>query len=69
MERRDDGSWFAELALAPGLYEYKFIADGVWCCEPGRENSQGCEGCVPNPFGTLNRTIEVLEDGTSAATA
>ena len=58
MERLGDGSWEAELDLAPGRYEYKFIVDGAWCCEPGRADAE-CADCVPNPFGTLNRVIEV----------
>ena len=58
MQRQGDGTWRAELELAPGTYEYKFVVDGVWCCDPGREDSQ-CEGCIPNSFGTMNRTLEV----------
>ena len=58
MERQDDGSWKAELELAPGRFEYKFIVDGAWCCEPGRPDEE-CANCVPNPFGTMNRVIEV----------
>jgi 1,4-alpha-glucan branching enzyme len=64
MERQDDGSWNAELELAPGRYEYKFIVDGGWCCEPGRADAE-CADCVPNTFGTMNRVIEVL--GTAEA--
>ncbi|MEO8052053.1 MAG: glycogen-binding domain-containing protein [Acidobacteriota bacterium] len=58
MVRQDDGSWQAELELASGRYEYKFIVDGTWCCEPGRTDSDGAD-YVPNPFGTMNRVIEV----------
>ena len=58
MERQGDGSWKAELELAPGRYEYKFIVDGAWCCDPGRPDAE-CAGCVPNSFGTMNRVIEV----------
>ena len=58
MERQGDGSWKAELELAPGQYEYKFILDGAWCCEPGRADSE-CADCVPNAFGTMNRVIEI----------
>ena len=58
MDSQDDGSWRAELELAPGRYEYKFIVDGAWCCEPGRADAE-CPDCVPNTFGTMNRVIEV----------
>lgn len=58
MDPHGDGSWRAELELAPGRYEYKFIVDGAWCCEPSRADAE-CADCVPNPFGTLNRVIEV----------
>ena len=58
MERQSDGSWKTELELAPGRYEYKFIVDGAWCCEPGRADSD-CADSVPNDFGTMNRVIEV----------
>lgn len=52
MDRLDDGTWSVVLALAPGKYEYKFVVDGVWLAPLG-------EGCITNPFGTLNCTIEV----------
>ena len=58
MDPQGDGSWQAELELAPGRYEYKFIVDGAWSCEPGRPDAE-CADCVPNPFGTMNRVIEV----------
>lgn len=66
MERQGDGTWRAELELAPGRYEYKFVVDSVWCCEPGREDTLEFEGCVPNPFGTMNRSIEVPGNPTVA---
>ncbi|MEO8338131.1 MAG: glycogen-binding domain-containing protein [Nitrospirota bacterium] len=52
MKHLDDGTWSVELSLEPGNYEYKFVVDGVWWAPLG-------EGCVTNPFGTLNCTIEV----------
>ena len=58
MKRGSDGSWVATLELAPGRYEYKFVVDRQWICEPdcgGREGSS----CVPNPFGSLNSVVEV----------
>ena len=29
MQPRGEGTWRAELELAPGLYEYKFVVDGA----------------------------------------
>lgn len=62
MKRRANGQWEASLELLPGHYEYKFVADGIWCCEPGQRD-EGCtcvrEGCVPNECGTLNRVLDV----------
>jgi 1,4-alpha-glucan branching enzyme len=57
VERQGDGSWRAELELAPGRYEYEFVIDGAWYCEPGRADGE-CVDCVPSPFGTLNCVIE-----------
>jgi 5'-AMP-activated protein kinase regulatory beta subunit len=54
------GKWATKMMLPIGRYEYKFIVDGEWCCEPG------CDGCIPycklcvaNEFGTMNRVLEV----------
>jgi 5'-AMP-activated protein kinase regulatory beta subunit len=58
MNSHGDGSWRVELELAPGRYEYKFIVDGAWCCEPGHADAD-CADCVPNACGTMNRVIEV----------
>ncbi len=59
MERKDEGTWSVELELVPGRYEYKFVVDGVWCCEPDGVDNEAKEGLVPNPFGTMNHVIEV----------
>lgn len=81
MQRTPDGSWRAVLDLAPGRYEYKFVVDGNWCCEPGREDAAGCpncvrderaiqcSNCVPNGFGTMNRVVEVNAARTAEARA
>ena len=43
-----------------GTYEYKFVVDGQWCCEPGRdEECRGYPECVANPFGTMNFVVTV----------
>lgn len=48
------GVWNTRLALAPGRYEYRFLADGEWRDDPG------CTVFVPNAFGSYNSAI-VLE--------
>lgn len=55
-----EGNWSATLDLPPDRYEYKFVVDGNWCCEPGCDDSayQGSD-CVTNGYGTKNRVIEV----------
>ena len=56
----EDGTWKTSLALAPGRYEYKFIIDGQWCCEPSSDAMyDGRGGCVCNEFGTMNRVLEL----------
>lgn len=42
---------------APGRFDYKFIVDGLvlW----GKPSVSACADCVPDPFGTMNRVIEV----------
>ena len=48
-----DGVYTAELKLAAGTYQYKFVIDGVWCADPENANS------VANDQGTFNSVIEV----------
>lgn len=56
----DGGQWAISLALAPGRYEYKFVVDGEWCCEPDcTAPSPECLRCIMNDFGTMNRVLEV----------
>ncbi len=55
-----EGNWDVAVPLSPGRYEFRFVVDGVSCCEPGCEGAQhGCSKCVPNSSGTMNRLIEV----------
>jgi 1,4-alpha-glucan branching enzyme len=55
MEPRADGHWQTTLALKPGRYQYKFLADGQWTADPqAKEN-------VLNEHGTLNSIIEVRQ--------
>lgn len=60
MRRISETEWSVELELAPGRYEYKFIVDGEWCCEPGRNEPESIlPDCVPNEFGSFNREVHV----------
>jgi hypothetical protein len=59
MKRDSKGDWTASLPLPSGRYEYKFVIDGDWCCEPGCTRRELCSKCVPNKFGTMNRVLEV----------
>jgi 5'-AMP-activated protein kinase regulatory beta subunit len=59
MTRHGDGTWRAELPLPVGRYEYKFVVNGNWCCEPGCKDTAQCHDCVPNAFGTMNRVIDI----------
>jgi 1,4-alpha-glucan branching enzyme len=54
MKKARNGLWKATLPLAPGRYEYRFLADGQW------ENDPSCSSCVTNPFGSKNcvKTVE-----------
>jgi len=53
MKRHEDGHWDASLGLAPGCYEYKFLADGEWLLDPAAQKN------VPNRYGSLNSVVEV----------
>jgi 1,4-alpha-glucan branching enzyme len=56
MAKDTDGNW----SVALDRHEFKFVVDGQWCCEPGCEGSRDdCPKCVHNPFGAMNRAIEV----------
>lgn len=50
----NDGVYAAELDLAPGTYEYKFIVNGFWTMDPDPTRDW-----VPNGLGTLNSVVVV----------
>lgn len=52
MHKTADG-WTLRLQLNPGLYHYKFIADGEWMHDPNNKES------VENEYNTLNSVLEV----------
>ena len=47
--------WAAELRLEPGEYQYRLRVDGEW-----RDHHEAAKR-VPNPFGTNNCVLSVLE--------
>lgn len=60
MAKSADGEWKVDLRLSPGRYEYKFVVDGVSCCDPHLKNGDlDCEACAPHKCGALNRILLV----------
>jgi len=63
MRKGADGTWRVSLRLPTGSYEYKFVVDGIWVCEPGLDELDpklvGSPGCVSNVFGSMNRKLDV----------
>ena len=53
VDKNNTGEYVGILMLAPGIYEYKFVIDGVWHLDENNSNFS------PNDFGTLNSVIEV----------
>ena len=45
--------WRKMLKLKPGRYEYQFVVDGQWWCDPENDNR------VSNPYCSENCIIEV----------
>ncbi len=53
MKKNGDGLWQKISYLHPGRYEYRFLVDGKWCCDP--RILKRCRNC----FGSENTVIEV----------
>ena len=47
------GVYAATVKLEPGVYQYKFVIDGIWCVDPENVNA------VANDQGTFNSVITV----------
>lgn len=54
-DKRDkmNGTWQRTVYLEPGVYEYRFVVDGVWHDDPGSTERW------TNEFGTFNCVIWV----------
>lgn len=61
MVKNPVGEWSTAIALPPGRYEFKFVVDGVWCCETFCPGTGYCcpYECVCDGFGSMNRVIEI----------
>ena len=53
MKNDGQGIWTKSVILAPGIYKYKFIADGEWKTDPRNNNK-----CF-NHYGTYNNIISL----------
>jgi 1,4-alpha-glucan branching enzyme len=53
-DKNGDGDYTATLVLAPGIYEYKFVVNGIWTLDPDPERDW-----TQNAFGTLNSVLRV----------
>jgi len=51
--QKDGANWKASIPLAPGRYEYRFVADGQWLSDPNAKESVG------NDFGSTNSVLLV----------
>ena len=51
--QKDGANWKASVPLAPGRYEYRFVADGQWLSDPNAKESVG------NDFGSTNSVLVV----------
>ena|SRR5689334_19616630 len=51
--QKDGSGWKASIPLAPGRYEYRFVADGQWLSDPNAKESVG------NDFGSTNSVLVV----------
>ena len=52
-DQNGDGIYRCRLLLVPGVYQYKFVADGQW-----RTDSLNPD-FVPNEYGSLNSVLTV----------
>ena len=54
VDKRGDGVFTTTLTLAPGLYEYKFVINGIWTLDPDPDRDW-----TQNGLGTLNSVLRV----------
>jgi len=53
MQKGPNGIFRKRIRLEPGVYEYRFVADGRWYTDPDSPQA------VPNPFGSENSVLQL----------
>jgi chromosome partitioning protein len=53
-DKEGEGMWKLDVALQPGVYEYKFIVDGVWMPDPDNYDT------VDDTFGGVNSLVSFM---------
>ena len=54
VDKDGNGLYSATITLAPGIYEYKFVINGVWTLDPDPDRDW-----TQNGLGTLNSVLRV----------
>lgn len=54
VDKRGDGVFTTTLTLQPGIYEYKFVINGIWTLDPDPDRDW-----TQNGLGTLNSVLRV----------
>lgn len=54
VDKSGDGVYSVSVTLAPGIYEYKFVVNGVWTLDPDPDRDW-----TQNGLGTLNSVYRV----------
>ncbi|MBQ8570599.1 MAG: glycogen-binding domain-containing protein [Kiritimatiellae bacterium] len=54
VDKKGDGIFTATIILPPGIYEYKFVINGVWTLDPDPDRDW-----TQNGLGTLNSVLRV----------
>ena len=54
VDKQGNGIFTTTITLAPGIYEYKFVINGVWTLDPDPDRDW-----TQNGLGTLNSVLRV----------
>ena len=53
LEKNEEDEWQKSFYLLPGVYRYKFVADGLWFWDPANNEKE------PNPYGDFDSVFKV----------